>query len=69
MARPIKLESVKDYATELNAIRAVEKKFPEADNDGLRYFLQRTEAGRFFPVFIGEKAVQEMVHFHFYVVM
>lgn len=68
MARFIKLEPNKTYSTEANAIKAVEKKFPEADNDGLRYFLQRTEEGRFFPVFIGQSAVHAGVHFHFHVV-
>ena len=65
MARLIKLEANKTYATEANAVKAVEKKFPESANDGLVYFLQRTEDGRFFPVFVGQKAVQQMVHFHF----
>lgn len=68
MARMFKLEANKTYATEANAIKAVEKKYPEANNDGLNYFLQRTEDGRFFPVFVGERALQRMVHFHFNVV-
>lgn len=65
MARLIKLEANRTYATEANAIKAVEKKFPEASNDGLTYFLQRTEDGRYFPVFLGERALQAGVHFHF----
>lgn len=65
MARFIKLEPNKTYATEANAIKAVEKKFPEAGNDGLRYFIQWTPEGRCFPVFVGEKALQHGVHFHF----
>lgn len=68
MARLFKLEPNKTYATEANAIKAVEKKFPDADNDGLRYFLQRTEEGRFFPVFVGQSACHAGVHFHFNVV-
>jgi len=68
MARFFKLEPNNTYATEANAIKAVEKKFPEANNDGLTYFLQRTEDGRFFPVFVGERALQAMVQFHFHVV-
>ena len=67
MARLFKLEPNKTYATEANAVKAVEKKFPEANNDGLRYFLQRTEDGRFFPVFVGERCMQHGVHFHFHV--
>ena len=68
MARLVTIEANKTYATEANAIKAVEKKFPEAGNDGLRYFLQRTADGRFFPVFIGHKALEAHVHFHFNVV-
>jgi len=65
MARLIKLEANRTYATEANAIKAVEKKFPEASNDRLTYFLQRTEDGRYFPVFLGERALQAGAHFHF----
>lgn len=65
MARMFKLEANRTYATEDNAVKAVEKKYPEAGNDGLVYFLQRTEDGRFFPVFVGQRAVQAGVHFHF----
>lgn len=65
MARCITLTPNKTYATEANAIKAVEKKFPESGNDGLWYFLQRTAEGRFFPVFVGERALQAGVHFHF----
>lgn len=68
MARLVTIEANKTYATEANAVKAVEKKFPSADNDGLRYFLQRTADGRFFPIFIGNKALEAHVHFHFNVV-
>ena len=66
MARLVELDSCKTYATEKNAIAAVEKKFSDCDN--LRYFIQRNDEGRFVPVFIGESALQGMVHFHFSVV-
>lgn len=68
MARLVTLEACNTYATEANAVKAVEKKFPEANNDGLRYFIQRTAEGRFFPVFIGQNAALAGVHFHFSVV-
>ena len=68
MAKLITLEANRTYATEKNAIAAVEKKFPESDRDGLRYFLQRNAEGRYFPVFIGMGALQAGVHFHFNVV-
>jgi hypothetical protein len=64
MAKLLKLEPNKTYATEANAIKAVEKIFPGDDN-ALRYFIMRTEEGRFFPVFVGMGAIQAGTHFHF----
>lgn len=68
MAKLIILTPNKTYATEANAIKAVEKRFPESDDDGLRYIIMRTPDGRFYPVFIGTSAVHAGVHFHFHVV-
>ena len=67
MARYIKLETTKTYASIKNAIKAVEKKFPESDNDGLTYIMMKTEDNRYYPVFLGERALQAGVHFHFHV--
>lgn len=72
MAKLIELQANKSgsgvsYATRENAIRAVEKKFPEADNDQLRYIIHQLPDGRFPPVFIGMDALQAGVHFHFHV--
>lgn len=68
MAKLITLTPNRTYATEANAIKAVEKRFPESDNDGLRYILMPTPDGRFYPVFVGTSAVHAGVHFHFHVV-
>lgn len=68
MAKLIILTPNRTYATEANAIKAVEKRFPESDNDGLRYIIMRTADGRFYPVFVGTSAVLARVHFHFHVV-
>lgn len=68
MAKLITIEANKTYATEANAVKAVEKKFPAVGNDNLRYFIQRTADGRFFPIFIGQAAAQAGAHFHFNVV-
>lgn len=68
MAKLISLTSNKTYATEANAIKAVEKRFPESDDDGLRYIIMRTPDGRFYPVFVGNSAIRAGVHFHFHVV-
>ena len=67
MAQQIQLEPNRTYATEANAVRAVEKAYG-ADVDGLRYFIMPTADGRFFPVFIGAHAVARGVHFNFHVV-
>lgn len=59
-----KIETVKTYATEANADYAVAKR----GFDDLRYFVMKNEEGRYFPVFVGEAAVQRGVHFHFNIV-
>lgn len=66
MARLIKLEATKTYATEQNAIRAVEKVF---GNSNIRFFVVKTAEDRFYPVFVGQEAVSAGAHFHFSVVM
>ena len=68
MARLIKLEMTKTYASEANVIKAVEKKYPESSNDQLRYIVLQHTDGRFYPVFLGMNALQHGVHFHFHVV-
>ena len=68
MAKLVILTPDKTYATAANAVKAVEKVFPRCDDDGLRYILQRTDDGRYFPVFVGTRAVERRVHFHFHVV-
>lgn len=68
MAKLLTLTPTKTYATEANAIKAVEKRFPESTNDGLRYIIMPTPDGRFYPVFVGNSAVHAGVHFHFHVV-
>jgi len=68
MAKLLTLTPTKTYATEANAIKAVEKVFPGSDNDGLRYIIMPTPDGRFYPVFVGNSAVHAGVHFHFHVV-
>jgi hypothetical protein len=60
----IKIEAAQTYKTEYNALKAVQ----DRGFDGLRFFIMTNEAGRFFPVFLGEAAVQAGVHFHFNVV-
>lgn len=65
MARKFEIVPSKTYATEANAVKAVEK---VGFSDNLRYFVERTAEGRFFPVFVGMAAIEAGVHFHFNVV-
>jgi len=51
---------VKTYATEASAIKAAEAGFGQTY---LRYLVMKTDEGRFYPLFIGESAVQAQVHF------
>jgi hypothetical protein len=62
MAQLIKIEATKTYATRDNAVKAFEKKFSNSD---VRYVLMQDDAGRWFPVALGEKAIQAGVHFSF----
>jgi hypothetical protein len=67
MARLLKFEANKTYATEANAVKAVDKKYSNEDRS-LRYFIMQTADGRFFPIFVGDKAIERGVHFDFHVV-
>ena len=64
MNREFKITTAKTYSTAENARKAVAKKGFE----GLRHFIMTSDDGRFFPVFVGEAAVDRGVHFHFSVV-
>lgn len=71
MATLINLTPNKTYKTRDNAIKAVEKFFVGKDHkiyEVQTYFIHTHEDGRFFPVFVGERAVQAMLHFHFNVI-
>ena len=66
MSKLLVLTPNKTYATQMNAIKAVEKVFPASDDNDLTYFIARDlYSGRFFPVFLGERAVHKGAHFHF----
>lgn len=64
MNRKFQIESVKTYATEENADKAVANR----GFQDIRHFMMRTENGRWFPVFVGEEAIGRGVHFQFNVV-
>ena len=63
--REIKIIAPKTYKTAENARKAVAK----LELEYLRHFIMMdAETGRYFPVFLGEVAMQHGVHFHFNVV-
>lgn len=73
MARYVELTGNKTYATRENAVKAVDKFMAALPDKGARfedqtYFVHTGADGRFFPVFVGERAIQAMLHFHFNVV-
>lgn len=61
-AQQIKLEFNKTYATEENAVRAVMKMYSQHEAY-LRFIVIPTQDGRFGVAFIGQSAIQNMVHF------
>lgn len=71
MAYLIELSPTKTYATRENAIKAVEKVYGpcQKTGGGAQWFFIHTHTdGRFFPVFIGDRALQACVHHKFNVV-
>jgi hypothetical protein len=65
----LNMTPVKTYATRDNAIKAVDKTFgPRVTQTGfekLDFVIVANAEGRFFPLFLGERAIQAGVHFHF----
>jgi hypothetical protein len=64
MNRKFDIVASKTYASEQNADKAVAK----AGFSDLRHFVMLTEDGRFYPVFVGQEAMQRGVQFQFNVV-
>lgn len=64
MTGEFQINPTKTYATKENARKAVIKK----GFDEHRHFIMKTEDDRWLPVFVGERAVQAGIHFHFHIV-
>lgn len=64
MNREFTIVAHKTYARKEGARKAVARIGAER----LRHFIMQNDEGRFFPVFVGQEAVQEGIHFHFNVV-
>lgn len=68
-AHRIEFDIKKTYASRENCIKAVEKVFganqPHFGSADVQWLIAVNAEGRFFPVFIGERAIQKMVHFTF----
>jgi len=68
MARQFTVTPTKTYATESNAVKAVEKMY--GDINDLRYYIVWNQAGRCYPIFVGQRALdQQVFHAGFCVVM
>ena len=70
MIKHLDLTPAKTYATRENAIKAVEKTFglrmdQPAQYERLDFVIVANAEGRFFPMFLGERAIQAGMHFHF----
>lgn len=61
-AQQVKLEFNKTYATEENAVKAAMKMYSQHEAH-LRFIVVPTEDKRFGVAFIGQSALQNMVHF------
>lgn len=68
----IQIKGVKTYKTVANAEKAVRDagcdELISHRNLPIRWFVTQGEDGRYFPVFIGEDAVQAGIHFKFNVI-
>ena len=67
MISHLEMTPAKTYATRENAIKAVEKAFVnrQTRDERLDYVVVVNAEGRFFPMFLGERAIQAGMHFHF----
>ncbi len=71
MVTLIEFSPDKTYATKENALKAVQRLYgkPTEPSNGLRFLLTQNAEGRWFPVFLGERAVLACVHRHFCVAL
>jgi hypothetical protein len=68
MTRLLELKPVKTYATYETAVKKALATYPDSipANNGLTFLVQRDEAtGRYFPIFLGNRAIERQVHFVF----
>lgn len=65
MSKLIEITPSKTYKTRENASKAFEAKFSNCE---VRYYIMQHSDGRFFPVALGQPALQAGVHFHFNVI-
>ena len=52
------------YKTKENALRAIDKTVSKELQDRLHWYIAE-DSGRFFPVFVGQQALQNGIHFYF----
>jgi hypothetical protein len=63
----LEMTPAKTYATRDNAIKAVEKAFVnrQTRDEKIEFVVVANAEGRFFPMFLGERAIRAGMHFHF----
>lgn len=69
MTRLLELKPAKTYATYETAVKKALAAYPDSipANHGLTFLVQRDEAtGRYFPLFLGNRAIERQCHFHFH---
>lgn len=68
-AHQIKFAPNKTYKTQANVVKAVEAKLganePHFGAADVHWFIMQGDDGRYFPVFVGERALQHGMHFNF----
>lgn len=62
MANEVELIPYRTYATKQNMEKAIAKYPQITANHNLRYLVMTNAEGRFYPIFLGQEAVQAGVH-------
>jgi len=64
MATEITFSQPKTWATKPNMERAIAK-YPALSEPRIRYIAMQTPEGRYYPIFIGQSAIEAGAYFHF----
>lgn len=64
---PQTCSETKTYATEEGAVKRAESIWPSDSKEQIHYIIMKADNGRFVPVFIGQAAIQNHIHFQAHV--